>query len=506
MVPSTVPASRIKPLNDRSLNPHGAIVLYWMTSARRAQWNFGLQHAAEVARALDRPLVVLEALRCDYPWASDRLHRFVLDGMAANAAALAGRVVYHPYVEPEPGHGRGLLRALSAHACTVVTDLYPGFFLPAMADAAARQIAVPLDAVDSNGLIPIAEHGRAFPTARGYRSWMQRHLREHLRHVPLPDPLGPDDRDRAAAALPDDIGRRWPAADPALLAGDASALARLPIDHAVGPAPARGGSAHAARTLRAFVERRLDRYGNDHNHPDLEATSRLSPYLHFGHISSHEIFAAVMSHERWTTRKLATSGGGAREGWWGVSPSAEAFLDQLAVWRELAFNGSAWTPGFDRYDTLPAWARRTLDAHRDDPRPHLYTIDQLEAAGTHDEVWNAAQRQMAAEGWCHGYARMLWGKKILEWSAEPAEALLHMEHLMSRYSLDGRDPISSASFGWVLGRYDRPWFERPIFGTVRYMTSASARKKLKMKAWLEKYGGAQGPPTVSSAPRRATLW
>lgn len=485
---SAVPASRIKTLNDQPLNPSGAFILYWMIAARRTRWNFGLQHAAGMAARLTRPLVVLEALRCDYPWASDRLHRFVLDGMVANAAALRGRILYYPYVEPESGHGRGLLRALSTHACAIVTDTYPAFFLPAMVSAAARQATVRLDGVDSNGLIPIADHGRAFPTARGYRGWMQRTLREHLRQMPLEDPLGALADIAKPARLPDEIVQRWPEASASLLAGDAVARARLPIDHTVPSVGTRGGSAHGARTLRTFVEQRLSGYGADRNHPDLEATSRLSPYLHFGHISPHEVFSAVMSHERWTTRKLAARGGGAREGWWGVSASAEAFLDQLVVWRELAFNGSGWTAGFDQYGTLPAWARRTLDAHRGDPRLRLYSLAQMEAAGTHDEVWNAAQRQMVADGWFHGYARMLWGKKILEWCADPAEALARMEHLMNRHALDGRDPVSYAGFGWVLGRYDRPWFERPIFGTVRYMTSESARKKLKMKAWLGKYG------------------
>jgi deoxyribodipyrimidine photo-lyase len=475
------------------LNPAGEYVLYWMIAARRTRWNFGLQHAAETAAALRRPLVVLEALRCDYPWASDRLHRFILDGMAANAASLRGRLHYYPYVEPEPGHGRGLLRTLSTRACVVVTDTHPGFFLPEMVAAAAAQVVVRFDAVDSNGLVPLGEHGRAFPTARGYRAFVQRVLRAHLRQLPLEDSLAPVHDAPVLAALPPEITTRWPAADADLLTGDRVALARLPIDHSVREVHTAGGSAHATHTLRAFVDRRLARYADDHNHPDRDGTSRLSPYLHFGHISAHEVFAAVMSHERWTTRKLAAGAGGAREGWWGVSPSAEAFLDQLVVWRELAFNGSALTPGFSEYGTLPPWARRTLEAHRDDPRPHIYSLEQLEAAETHDDVWNAAQRQMAADGWCHGYARMIWGKKILEWCAEPARALAIMEELMNRYSLDGRDPVSDASFGWVLGRYDRPWFERPIFGTVRYMTSASAKRKLKMKQWLAKYG----PPSAA---------
>jgi deoxyribodipyrimidine photo-lyase len=250
----------------------------------------------------------------------------------------------------------------------------------------------------------------------------------------------------------------------------------------------RGGSRAAERMLQTFVDERLDRYAEDHNHPDIDGTSRLSPYLHFGHISAHQIFSAIMTHERWTTRKIAKRGGGIRENWWGTSPSAELFLDQILVWREVAFNGCERWPRFTEYESLPAWARATLAAHAADPRPHQYPLDGLESAATHDEVWNAAQRQMTRDGWTHGYMRMVWGKKIYEWSRDPTEALARMEALMNRYSLDGRDPVSYASFTWVLGRYDRPWPERPIFGTVRYMTTESARRKLKMRKWLERYG------------------
>jgi deoxyribodipyrimidine photo-lyase len=235
------------------------------------------------------------------------------------------------------------------------------------------------------------------------------------------------------------------------------------------------------------VSRKLDDYGQQHNHPDADATSRLSPYLHFGHISAHEVFAAVMTHERWTTRKLAARGGGAREGWWGVSDSANQFLDQLVVWRELAFNGCEYVPGYVRAESLPRWALDTLAGHASDERLQ-YDLEQLENAQTHDVIWNTTQRQLVAEGWFHGYLRMLWGKKILEWSPDPQTALDRMEHLMNRYSLDGRDPVSYASFTWVLGRYDRPWPRRPVFGTIRFMSSESARRKLRMKAFLQKYG------------------
>jgi deoxyribodipyrimidine photo-lyase len=261
----------------------------------------------------------------------------------------------------------------------------------------------------------------------------------------------------------------------------------LPIDHSVPRARAKGGAEAGSRTLSRFLSRHLPRYAAEHNHPDADCTSRLSPYLHFGHVSAHEVFAAVMTRERWTSRSLARKGGGAREGWWGVSESANLYLDQLVVWRELAFNGAEYLPGFGTLSAIPDWARATLRAHARDRR-RLYDLDTLECAATHDEIWNAAQRQLMREGWFHGYLRMLWGKKILEWSPDPQTALDRMEHLMNRYALDGRDPISYASFAWVLGLYDRPWPEREVFGTVRCMTSASAKHKLRMRAFLARYG------------------
>jgi deoxyribodipyrimidine photo-lyase len=170
-----------------------------------------------------------------------------------------------------------------------------------------------------------------------------------------------------------------------------------------------------------------------------------------------------------------------------VSGSAEAFLDQIVTWRELGLNISARRPDYDQFGSLPRWAVSTLDAHAGDPRPHTYTLEQFAAAATHDPLWNAAQRQLVSDGRIHNYLRMLWGKKILEWTASPRDALAVMIELNNRFALDGRDPNSYSGIFWVLGRYDRPWPERPIFGTVRYMTSASTAKKLRVKEYLRRY-------------------
>lgn len=484
---TSVPTARIRPINTHAARPDQAYVLYWMTASRRLTANFALQHAVDHARAWGKPLVILEALRCDYRWASDRLHAFVLNGMADHADALAGSpVTYSPYVEPSRGAGKGLLARLAADACLVVTDDFPSFFLPHMVAAAGRRIDARLEAVDSNGLLPMRGTDKVFLTAYSFRSYLQGALRDQLEHWPkaiLFDDLAP------APAMAADTTARWPMTPVATLRNPAAFLSSLPIDHSVPPAEIRGGPVAARATLHRFITQRLSRYVDDHSHPDANGTSGLSPYLHFGHIASHEVFEAVVTAERWTSRQLGPGKKGQREGWWGASVNAEAFLDQLITWRELGFNMCALRPDdYDQYASLPAWARATLDTHAADPRSYVYTRDEFAQAATHDPVWNAAQRELVATGTCHNYLRMLWGKKILEWTRTPEEALDTMIEVMNRFALDGRNPNSYSGYCWALGRYDRPWFpERPVYGTIRYMTSASTMRKLRMKIYLKRW-------------------
>jgi deoxyribodipyrimidine photo-lyase len=193
--------------------------------------------------------------------------------------------------------------------------------------------------------------------------------------------------------------------------------------------------------------------------------------------------------EKWSPDKLSAKAAGKRAGWWGMSEPAEAFLDQLITWRELGYNFCSKRDDYDQYDSLPDWARATLAKHAGDPRPIVYSRDELTAAATHDPLWNAAQRQLTRDGKLHNYLRMLWGKKILEWSATPQEAMQTMIALNDRLAVDGRDPNSYSGIGWVLGRYDRAWGpERPIFGTIRYMSSDNTARKLSVKKYLERYG------------------
>lgn len=482
-----IPPLRLRDANEHPFRPQGEYVVYWMIASRRTRFNFALEHAVDRAREFGKPLLVFEPLRIRYRWASDRLHRFVIEGMRANAAAFTDRIVtYYPYVEPKPGAGTPLLHRLAKRACTVVTDEFPCFFLPHLIDAVKDRLPARLEVVDSNGLIPLRAADRTFTVAHSYRRWMQKRILDDLLEMPREYPLKGPALPRLRS-LPKDITRRWQPADlPALL--DRDGIAALPIDHSVASCPETpGGSEEAGRRLERFLANDLERYDSDRNHPDESATSGLSPHLHFGHISAHEIVERLLDQENWTPDRVGKPNG-KNHHFWNVSPSAEAFLDQILTWREIGFNHAFRNPeSYDKLESLPAWAQETLRKHAADPRPVTYSLQQFERSETHDEIWNAAQRQIVRDGVMHNYLRMLWGKKILHWTRSPQEALDFMIELNNKYGLDGRDPNSYCGILWVLGRTDRAWGpKRPIFGSVRYMTSDSTRKKVRLRDYLHR--------------------
>ncbi len=465
----------------------GDYVLYWMIAARRTRDSHALDHALARCVELDRPLVVLEPLRAGYRWASDRLHAFVVQGMADNAHAFAAAgITYLPYVEPEPGAGRGLLEALARRACVVVTDEQPGFFLPKMIAAAAAKLAVRVEMVDGGGVLPLRASERAFTTAASFRRHLQKVLPPHLVGRPSAAPLARVKELARGASVTGRILRTWKPATDAMLAGTAEALAALPIDHAVPPVTYRGGAVAGGAVLDTFISERLARYG-ERNDPDTDVASGLSPYLHFGHVGAHAVFARVAAATRWDPSRLGEVTG-SRTGWWGLPEHVEGFLDELITWRELCSGFCFHRADYDRYASLPDWARATLDKHASDPRPVVYRRPRLAAARTGDPIWNAAQRQLLVEGRIHNYLRMLWGKKILEWSPSPRSALATLIELNNKYAVDGRDPNSYGGIFWTLGRFDHPWGpERPIFGTVRYMSSDATRRKLAIADYLRRW-------------------
>ena len=486
---SDVPQVRIRSEGIPEHDQQGEFVLYWMTSARRTEWNFGLQRAVDWSVELGKPLVVLEALRVDYRWACDRFHAFVIQGMHDNAAAFSTcpAVEYFPYIEPERGAASGLLEALARRAAVVVTDDFPSFFLPAQLRAARRVVPCRLEAVDSNGLYPMHATEKVFARAYDFRRHLQKELPQHLPDQPEAAPFR-----RLKTPAPDGLlkkeRKRWPPSDATGERAADQLLPSLPINHQVRPIQERGGNLAAQERMRLFLDERLGLYAERRNQPEEDVPSGLSSWLHWGHLSAHQIFAELVEREGWSPDRLSEKTSGARAGWWGMSETAESFLDELVTWREVGYNFCAHRRDYDRYESLPEWARASLEEHARDERPEVYSLEQFDRSKTHDPLWNAAQRQLVREGRIHNYLRMLWGKKILHWSESPREALQIMIELNNKYAIDGRNPNSYSGIFWVLGRYDRAWGpEREIFGKIRYMSSENTARKVRVKDYIERY-------------------
>ena len=491
-----VPQSRVRQINRHAVSKDGAYVLYWMTSFRRTRFNYALQRAVEWANELGVPLVVFEALRCNYRWASDRFHQFILESMLDTASSIIGsNATYSCYVEPSGQHGAGLLEKLAKQACVVVSDDFPCFFLPALYRSVSNKLSCAMELVDSNGVFPIRSTERIFTVAHSFRRHLQKELVKELPVFPVEEPLelllAPgEELSRTLVRTLEAALRQHGAThgEKAISYLKRSQGLDFPIDRTVRKTEVRGGEVAASESFQRFLQLGLNRYDQDRNHPDRKGASKLSSYLHFGNLSAHEMLLAIAKREDWNRSKMAVPNGKGA-GFWGMSHNAEAFIDQLIVWRELGFNMAALHRSYDRYESLPDWALETLELHADDPRPYVYTFEVFEQAKTHDPIWNAAQRELVQEGGIHNYLRMLWGKKILHWSRTPQEALRTIVELNNKYALDGRDPKSYSGIFWILGRYDRAWGpERSIFGKVRYMTSESTVRKIEMKEYLKRFG------------------
>ncbi|MGC8658102.1 MAG: deoxyribodipyrimidine photolyase [Desulfomonilaceae bacterium] len=483
-----VPNYRSRTINNLPVNLNGSYILYWMIANRRVQWNFSLDMAIMWAQELGKPLIILEALRVGQQWACERFHNFVLDGMNDNRKSLEGTgVYYYPYMETHLNAGKGLLKELSKKACIIISDFFPSFFLPKMVASASSRVFCRMDEVDSNGLLPLFKTHEVFANAFSFRRYLQKELPKYILEAPSSAPLiyrklTPFEN------IPRRILELWPPVDPAFLDQPNRDLSRLPLNHEVKTVSKRGGPVAAAKALDSFINERLSKYVSGRNHPDIHATSGLSPYLHWGHISAHQIFWSLMNSNNWTPDRISAKTDGKRNGWWGASENVEAFLDELITWREIGYNMCSLRKDFQAYESLPEWALQTLSKHENDEREYLYEIDVLERAQTHDQIWNAAQNELLITGSIHNYLRMLWGKKILEWTASPKRAIEIMIELNNKYALDGRNPNSYSGVFWIFGRYDRPWGpERSIFGKIRYMSSKRTFDKLKMESYLKAY-------------------
>ena len=470
---------RVRRLNDRPLPTRGDYVLYWMQLARRGEDNAALAYAVERANELGVPCVVYEALRPDYPYASDRIHAFVLQGARDSAATLTERGIRHVFFLPRtPGEARGVVGKLAARARLVVSDDTPSFIIPAHNTAAAARVQCPFVVVDDCAVVPLALLSKPEIGARTIRPKVARALSDWLRPIAEPRPKHAPPARLDLPFAPLDLTGLEVAAQ----------LASCAIDHEVPPVlELPGGSVAGLARLDHFVRGPLSSYATDRNDPSRDGTSALSPYLHFGMVSARR--AALMATK------------------WGAqgSEGRAAFLEQLLVRRALSFNFARARADHASYSALPAWAQATLAEHATDERYADLGLDDLEAARSPDPLWNAAMNELRGRGVVHGYARMLWGKLPMLWMRRPEDAYRAVVHLNDRWALDGRDPNGYANVAWCFGLHDRPWPKHRVFGAVRCMTSASARKKLDFEGYIERWSRGEAVASVAGGGGGRTL-
>lgn len=437
-------------------------VVYWMQRAVRILDNPALDVAIEAGNLLGLPVVVFFSVIPNYPNANLRHYHFLQQGLRDVEEDAAERGVGF-VVRRHPDNS---LEAFleEVEAALLIGDENPCREPERWRKVLATRLKVPFWTVDADVVVPSRVFDRSFVLLHHFRPHLKKELAKYL--------VAPK---KIAALYPWKPSRKLEGWD---LQGEITD-GFTKLDRTVRPVDSFTGGTHAAmKRLREFVSLELKDYEVQRNHPEVKGTSRLSPYLHFGNIGPLTIALAVNEAVKQ-----------------GMAPASagQKYLDELIGWRELAVLFVRHEPNYDNWECAAPWARKTLVEHAGDPRPHRYTLPQLERAETGDELWNAAQREMVDTGWMHSYMRMYWGKKILEWAPDPARAFEWAVMLNDKYELDGRDPNGYAGIAWaIVGRHDRPWFDRPVFGLVRTMTGASTAKKFDADTYIRRHGGRNG--------------
>jgi deoxyribodipyrimidine photo-lyase len=441
--------ARVTVRRDGPPDPDGRCVLYWMQRAQRAIDNPALDVAIRLANELGKPVVTFLGLMPSFPSANLRHFHFMIEGLPDLAAGLRKRNVGF-LLRTWPDHSLAKLID-QLRPALVVGDENPLREPERWRQKVVREIRIPFWTVDADVVVPSRLLEKQQYAARTIRPRIHARLRRFL--VPSRNPVA---------------RKRWQAPSGVVsLSPRDDLLASWKIDRGVQPVSTfHGGTREAMRLLEEFAAAKLRHYPDRRNHPELDGTSRLSPYLHFGQIGPVAVALAVRRAKAPARTK-------------------EAFLEQLIVRRELAVNFVRFNRDYDSIDGAPGWALRTLADHANDPREVLYSERQLENGETRDPLWNAAQKQMVLTGWMHNYLRMYWAKKILEWTRSPAAAFDIAARLNDKYELDGRDPNGYEGVAWAIaGKSDRPWFERPVFGTIRYMSYAGTSRKFDAKSYI----------------------
>lgn len=444
---------RATELDPEEGSVQGEFVLYWMHHAVRAEENPALDTASHLAVVLDLPLLVYQGLAGKHPFNNDRHHTFILEGARDVRNRLDEKGIRHVFHLATDPAASSPLSGLMQRAAIVVTEDFPAPPFPGWTRSLQTKSGTPFLLVDAACIVPIRSIGKGYSRAYHFRNRIQA-----------------DAIERA--------GQDWPEswATPAPWEGEidgavdwstpiAELVASCRIDHSVAPVPhTRGGTGAGMARWEIFLENGLRSYGRRRNDPVADGgVSRMSAYLHHGHVSPFRIARDAV-----------------RQG----SDGAEKFLDELLIWRELAFNLCLYNDDVESVSILPDWARETLSSHSDDERPALYDWETLARSKTGDPLWNAAQRSLLIHGELHNNVRMTWGKAVLSWTRSPQEALATLLDLNHRYALDGSDPNSYGGILWCLGMLDRPFYpEKPILGTVRPRSSKRHAERMDMPVY-----------------------
>jgi len=450
-----VDPKRIRSLRDGKDIP--GPVVYWMSRDQRVNDNWALIYAEQVAREKNAPLGVLFCLVPDFIGAAKRQYDFMLGGLQEVEKRLVRYTIPFFLITGDPEHD--IPRFVKSHKMSaLITDFSPLKISRRWKEQVAGKIDIPFFEVDAHNIVPCW-------IASGKQEYGAYTIRPKLRRL-LPEFLTEFPRLRKSM-IP------WPNRPRPINWKKAGRT--LTVDQSVKAVDwLSPGETAAEKVFQDFLINRLDKYHETANDPNAEAQSHLSPYIHFGHISAQRVAFELHGHDR----NIA---------------SQEAFLEQLVIRRELSDNFCFYNREYDSFNGFPEWARKTLDEHRRDIRPHVYSREQLERALTHDDPWNAAQMEMVLSGKMHGYMRMYWAKKILEWSRSPQEALATAIYLNDKYELDGRDPNGYAGIAWSIGGvHDRPWSERAIFGKIRYMSYDGCRRKFDVARYVDRIAGLGG--------------
>lgn len=439
---------RIRPL--RSGVSRSGPVVYWMSRDQRVKDNWALLFAQDIACAHQVPLIVVFCIVPCFLNATIRQYGFMIKGLEELETALKEKHIpfYLVSGSPEEQVPEFIEKYRGG---TLVTDFDPLRIKRQWKDSIAKKIAIPFYEVDAHNIVPcwVASPKQEYG-AYTFRPKMQKVLRDFLEDLPL------------VKKHPFLWKYRVPPIDWAKVKRDL--LVERAVSEVYWIVPGEKGG---EKTLKNFVQRRLSIYGKKRNDPAQQGQSHLSPYLHFGQLSAQRVALAILKSD---------AGRGAKE----------SFLEELVVRRELADNFCFFNLLYDRFEGFPQWAQKTLNEHRNDMRRYLYPLEVWERGKTHDDLWNAAQREMVKRGKMHGYMRMYWAKKILEWTESPEKALEIAIYLNDRYELDGRDPNGYAGISWSIGGvHDRAWNERKIFGKVRFMSYNGCRSKFDIKAYIE---------------------